>query len=96
MLCWRRVVEKNFHIIDLRSSLRVTTAEVLYYIPDHPHLLQSFVWQVKDEAPRFPRIERFLDHWRREIDAAIHSVRIAHVDCVRDWTAADVELRLHS
>ena len=24
---------------------RLTTAEVLYYMPDHPELLQSFIWQ---------------------------------------------------
>jgi uncharacterized protein Usg len=24
---------------------RLATAQVLYYIPDHPSLLQSFIWQ---------------------------------------------------
>lgn len=56
---------------------RLTTAEILYYMPDHPKLLQSFVWQTLDLAPRYPRIEKFLDFWKREIDAVIHSVRIA-------------------
>ena len=55
---------------------RLTTAEVLYYIPDHPALLQSFTWQTLDLAPEFPRIHRFLDFWRREIDAVIHSVSV--------------------
>jgi len=55
---------------------RLTTAEVLYYIPDHPSLLQSFLWQTLDEAPDFPRVHRFLDFWRREIEAVIHSVSI--------------------
>ena len=56
---------------------RLATAEVLYYLPDHPSLLQSFVWQTLDLAPRYPRIHRFLDFWRAEIDAVIHSVRLA-------------------
>jgi uncharacterized protein Usg len=56
---------------------RLATAEILYHLPDHPHVLQSFVWQTLDLPPRFPRILRFLDHWRREIDAVIHSVRLA-------------------
>ena len=47
------------------------TAEVLYYMPDHPSLLQSFMWQLLDEAPRYPRLAAFLDHWRREIEAVI-------------------------
>ena len=33
---------------------RLATAEVLYYIPDHPSLLQSFMWQTLDLAPRLP------------------------------------------
>ena len=53
---------------------RLTTAEVIYYLPDHPALLQRFLWQTLDLPPEFPRIYRFLDFWRREIDAVIHSV----------------------
>ena len=56
---------------------RLTTAEVLYFMPDHPDLLQSFLWQTLDEAPDFPRIQRFLEFWRREIAAVIHSVEIS-------------------
>jgi uncharacterized protein Usg len=55
---------------------RLTTAEVLYYMPDHPKLIQTFTWQTLDLAPSYPRISKFLDFWKREIEAAIHSVRI--------------------
>jgi uncharacterized protein Usg len=53
---------------------RLTTAEVIYYMPDHPALLQRFMWQTLDLPPEFPRICKFLDFWRRDIDAVIHSV----------------------
>ena len=56
---------------------RMTTAELLYHLPDHPHVLQSFVWQKHDLAPRFPELARFLDFWRREIEGPLHSVRVA-------------------
>lgn len=56
---------------------RLTTAQVLYYMPDHPRLIQAFTWQTLDHAPEFPRVRRFLDHWRREIDAVIHSVTVS-------------------
>lgn len=56
---------------------RLATAQVLYYIPDHPSLIQSFTWQTLDLAPEYPRIHKFLDFWRREIDAVIHSVQLA-------------------
>ena len=61
---------------------RLTTAEITYYMPDHPALLQEFLWQTLDEAPDFPRMRRFLDHWRREIDAVIHSVRVSYVGAI--------------
>ena len=61
---------------------RLTTAEVLYYMPDHPRLLQSFMWQTLDVAPEYPRVHRFLDYWRREIQAVIHSVRLSSVGVV--------------
>jgi uncharacterized protein Usg len=65
--------------IDLARRLkgeRLTTAEVLYYMPDHPALLQRFLWQTLDRSPDYPRIHRFLDYWRREIHAVIHSVQV--------------------
>jgi uncharacterized protein Usg len=60
------------------NGATLLTAEVLYYMPDHPSLLQAFMWQTLDVAPKYPRLEKFLDFWRREIDAVIHSVRVAH------------------
>ena len=79
------------------KGYRLTTAEVLYYMPDHPKLLQTFVWQTQDLAPRYPRLVRFLDFWRREIDAVIHTVRVAHQGLIRpaEWRLADIELRLN-
>ena len=69
---------------------RLTTAEVLYYIPDHPALLQSFMWQTLDVVPEFPRVHQFLAFWRREIDAVIHSVSVTASGLVTpariDWT----------
>ena len=56
---------------------RLTTAEVLYYMPDHPALIQSFVWQTLDLAPRYPRVRKFLAFWKAEIEAVIHSVKLA-------------------
>ncbi|NBN63606.1 Usg family protein [Microvirga tunisiensis] len=60
----------------------ILTAEILYRMPDHPALLQSFVWQTEDKAPQFPELRRFLAYWEREIEALIHSVRVAHKDLI--------------
>ena len=69
----------------------LTTAEVHYYRPDSPSLLQLFVWQEYDLAPDFPVLFEFLDFCRREIDGALHSVRIAHNRLIRptEWRAVD-------
>lgn len=56
---------------------RLATAEILYRLPDHPGLLQTFVWQDYDIAPRYPVLKRFLDFWTREIEGPLHSVRVA-------------------
>jgi uncharacterized protein Usg len=68
----------NRHELRLQlEGWRLTTAEVLYYMPDHPTLIQSFVWQTLDLAPRYPRVHKFLQFWKAEIEAVIHSVRLA-------------------
>lgn len=56
---------------------RLTTAEILYRLPDHPAVLQSFIWQDLDIAPSYPVLSKFLDFWRRDIEGSLHSVRVA-------------------
>ncbi len=58
------------------DGYRLTTAEILYHLPDHPGLLQTFVWQDLDIAPRFPVLKKFLDFWERSLDGKLHSVRV--------------------
>lgn len=64
-------------IIQLRDY-RLTTAEILYHLPDHPSLLQTYLWQEYDHAPEFPALHRFLGFWVKEIEGRLHSVRVAH------------------
>ena len=47
--------------------------------------------QQYDIAPRFPELDRFLDYWRREIEAVLHSVQVAHKDLIgpAEWRAVD-------
>ncbi len=58
------------------KDYRLTTAEILYHLPDHPMLLQTFLWQEYDLAPEFPELHRFLHFWTREIEGKLHSVRV--------------------
>ena len=78
-------------------AFRLTTAEILYHLPDHPHILQSFVWQQIDRAPDFPALQRFLDHWRTGIAAKLHSVTVAHSPLLSraELRHARVSTRIH-
>ena len=50
------------------KDYRLTTAEILYHLPDHPMLLQSYVWQDLDIAPKFPVLSKFLGFWEQKLD----------------------------
>lgn len=79
------------------AGFGLLTAEISYYRPDHPALLQLFIWQCHDIAPAFPQLAHFLDHWRREVEATLHSVRIAHCGLIRpvEWRAIDGCIHIH-
>lgn len=58
-------------------SFHRVTAEIIYYRPDHPLLLQSFVHQFDDVLPELMRVNQFLEFWRRELtEAPINQVRV--------------------
>ena len=75
----------------------LTTAEILYRMPDHPTILQSYLWQEYDLFPQFPELHRFLDFWAHKLDGALHSVRVGHSRLIRpcELKALDAEFRLH-
>jgi uncharacterized protein Usg len=81
------VTDRNFSVQLAGYSL--TTAEILYRLPDHPSLLQSFIWQEYDVHPRFPRLKDFLDFWARNLEGKLYKVTVAHKKLI---TPAEVRL----
>jgi uncharacterized protein Usg len=79
------------------QGYRLTTAEILYHMPDHPAVLQSFIWQKLDIAPEYPELRRFLDFWQRELDGRLHSVRVGTVGLISagEWRHMGHVLHLH-
>ncbi|WP_119461355.1 usg protein [Rhodospirillaceae bacterium SYSU D60014] len=79
------------------KDYRLTTAEILYHMPDYPTLLQSYVWQDFDMAPEFPVLRRFLDFWSRTLDGKLHSVKVASTQLIRpaEFRLTDSYLTLH-
>lgn len=75
----------------------LTTAEIHYHMPDHPHLLQLYIWQEYDLAPDFPELHGFLEFWMHSLDGPLHSVRVAHHRLIQpsEWKAVNGIITLH-
>ena len=56
----------------------LTTAKIIYRVPDHQQLLQDFLWQQYDVFPQFPTLRRFLAFWEEQIEGPLHSITVAH------------------
>ena len=95
----RRIVSPTCSV-DFKKRLMgysLTTAEILYRMPDHQSVLQSFVWQEYDLHPRFPNLRKFLDFWSENLDGPLHQIRVAHTQLVTptDFAFVDGELILN-
>ncbi|WP_373086147.1 usg protein [Sneathiella sp.] len=75
----------------------LTTAEILYHLPDYPELLQTYIWQEYDKAPTFPTLKKFLDFWERKLDGRLHSVRFATNKLIypNEMLFTDAQYQLH-
>lgn len=85
---------------DFRRQLAgygLTTANILYRRPDHPWLLQAYVWQAYDVWPDFPELHRFLDFWQASLDGMLHSVTVGHSKLIKpaEIRTVDGVFRLH-
>ena len=75
----------------------LTTAQILYRRPDHPWLLQAYVWQEYDLCPHFPELHGFLEFWQKSIEGALHSITVAHSRLIKpaEIKAVGGVFRLH-
>ena len=84
-----RTIDRDFR--NQLAGYSLTTAEILYRLPDHPSLLQTYIWQEYDIHPRFPRLQDFLQFWSRNLEGKLYRVTVAHKKLI-----APTELRLIS
>ena len=75
----------------------LTTAQILYRMPDHPSLLQTYVWQNYDLFPKFPALKDFLAFWEEKLEGPLFSVTVAHSKLIKpaELRAVDGVFRLH-
>ena len=79
------------------QNYRLTTAHILYRMPDHPALLQSYIWQDYDLHPKFPKLLKFLEFWSRSLEGKLHKVLVAHSGLIRpaELRLVGAEIKLH-
>lgn len=85
---------------DFKKQLQgygLTTAEIIYWLPDHPLVLQTYVWQEFDLFPKFPSLRKFLKFWQNELEGPLFAVTVAHSRLIRpaEFRVFGHELRLH-
>lgn len=82
---------------DILEGSVLTTAEILYRLPDHPSLLQSYLWQDYDLHPKFPKLKGFLHFWESSLDGKLFRVTVAHRQLVTPSEIAtlDADFRLN-
>jgi uncharacterized protein Usg len=75
----------------------LTTAHILYRLPDHPSLLQTYVWQEYDLCPNFPVLNKFLNFWLEKLEGPLFSITVAHAQLIKPAEIRSVngEFRLH-
>jgi len=81
-------------VADLSKQLtdyRLITAQIYYHMPDFEEILQEFIWQEYDLAPKFPELNKFLTFWEKKIDGRLHSVYVAKTEIITssDYRNAD-------
>jgi uncharacterized protein Usg len=79
------------------AGLRLTTAEITYRMPDFRDIMQIYIWQDYDLAPRFPKLIKFLDFWSHNLDGPLATIRVAQAGLVAPARLSYVgtEWRLH-
>jgi len=75
------MASRDFH--RMINGYGLTTANILYRLPDYPAIVQSYVWQEYDLHPEFPELRKFLDFWSTSLDGKLHSVTVAHAGLIR-------------
>lgn len=94
-LVWQKSTDNDFKA--QLAGFSLTTAEIIYRLPDYPALLQSYIWQDYDVAPRFPKLKSFLEFWTATLDGKLFKVTVAHSNLIRpaELRLVDAEFRVH-
>ena len=77
------------------QGFSLTTAEIMYRMPDFRDILQTYIWQDYDLAPKFSKLIKFLDFWSHNLDGPLAEVRVAHAGLLRPLAMRHVGSEWH-
>lgn len=72
----------------------IVTLDIFYYLPDHSSIINEFLWQTEDTAPDYRRVQKFLHHWHKNIEAVIQEVLMSDSLDMK-WRAVDFDFKMN-
>jgi uncharacterized protein Usg len=81
----------------IHPRCRLVLALIDFRLPDHPKIIQEFIFQKHDIVPELPELQKFLEFWEREIEGPIKQVRVSYpgLKIPRSIRIADCEYAVH-
>ena len=55
-------------------NLELILARIYYRMPDSPSIIQEFIWQDFDRPPAYPRFQKLIEYWDKNIEGPIDSI----------------------
>jgi len=67
----------------------LVSLHVFYYMPDYRDLIQEFMWQTMDIKPKYPRVNKFLNYWKENIEAVIADIEMIETEKISKYKSVE-------
>jgi len=67
----------------------LVSLRVYYYMPDYRDLIQEFMWQTMDIKPKYPRVNKFLNYWKENIEAVIADIEMIETEKMSKYKSVE-------
>ena len=67
----------------------LVSLRVYYYMPDYRDLIQEFMWQTMDIKPKYPRVNKFLNYWKENIEAVIADIEMIEIEKISKYKSVE-------
>ncbi|MGA1047163.1 MAG: hypothetical protein ACO3UU_04080 [Minisyncoccia bacterium] len=67
----------------------LVSLRVFYYMPDYRDIIQEFMWQTMDIKPKYPRVNKFLNYWKENIEAVIADIEMIETEKISKYKSVE-------